>query len=247
VSVPEGWSTAPVTPATARAHAFVEHLDRPALAHGDHHHLHRVLRLGPGDAVTVSDGRGRWRAGRLTDGTAVEPTGGVETEPAPAPLVTVAFALVKGGRPELVVQKLTELGVDRIIPFVAERSVVRWDGPKAARQHVRLDDIAREAAMQCRRVWLPRVDALATFSKVAALPGAALAEGGGQPPTLRHPTLLVGPEGGWAPAERALGLPQVALAEHTLRTETAAITAGALLVSLRGTLVSERVEPGRKT
>ena len=50
----------------------------------------------------------------------------------------MGFALVKGGRPELVVQKLTELGVDRIVPFVAERSVVRWEGERADRQHVRL-------------------------------------------------------------------------------------------------------------
>ena len=240
-------SPAPVTPSTARAHAFVERLDRPVLADGDHHHLHRVLRLAPGDAVTVSDGRGCWRPGLLTDGAAVEPTGEVVAEPLPEPVVTVAFALVKGGRPELVVQKLTELGVDHIVPFVAERSVVRWDGSKAVRQHARLEGIAREAAMQCRRVWLPRVEPVATFAEVSGLAGAALADAAGEPPTLRHPTVLVGPEGGWAPTERAVDLPRMALAEHTLRTETAAITAGALLVSLRGTLVSERADHGRKT
>lgn len=235
----------PIEPATARAHAFVDDLDRPVLADGDHHHLRRVLRLEAGDAVTVGDGRGRWRPAVLGADAAVDPTGPVASEAAPAPAVTVAFALVKGGRPELAVQKLTELGVDRIVPFVAERSVVRWDPPKAARQRSRLADIAREAAMQCRRVWLPRVDPLATFAEAAALPGAALAERGGATPSLGHPTVLVGPEGGWSPTERASGLPLVVLATHTLRSETAAITAGAILSALRAGLASERTNLGR--
>ncbi len=71
--------------------------------------------------------------------------------------LTVGFALVKGERPELIVQKLTELGIDRIVPFVAERSVVRWDGDRAAGHVERLRRVAREAAMQSRRCWLPEV------------------------------------------------------------------------------------------
>ena len=244
--MPDPGSPGPVTPPTARAHAFVADLDRPELAAGDHHHLRRVLRLAVGDPVTVGDGRGRWRPGRLTDDVAVEPTGEVVADPAPDPPVTVAFALVKGGRPELAVQKLTEVGVDRIVPFVAERSVVRWDRSKAERQRARLADIAREAAMQCRRVWLPQVDALATFPTVAALPGAALADRRGAAPSLGHPTVLVGPEGGWAPSERNAGLPLVVLATHTLRSETAAITAGAVLAALRAGLVSEGTDTRHK-
>ena len=116
-------------------------------------------------------------------------------DPRPDPPITIAFALVKGERPELAVQKLTELGVDRIVPFVAERSVVRWDAAKADRQAARLRAIAREAAMQCRRRWLPEVAELATFAEAAALPGAALADRDGEPPTLARPVVLVGPGG----------------------------------------------------
>lgn len=228
-----------VTPTTARAHAFVADLDVPRLSADDHHHLTRVLRLAPGSEVTVGDGQGRWRPARLTGGADVAPEGPIVVEPHPEPPITVAFALTKGDRPELTVQKLTEVGVDRIVPFAAERGVVRWDGPKAERQAARLAEIARLASMQCRRTRLPRVDRLTTFAGASALPGAALAESGGAPPSLDHPAVLVGPEGGWSPRERSVALPRVAVGVHILRAETAAITVGALLVALRGQLVTE--------
>ena len=73
------------------------------------------------------------------------------------PALTVAFAPVKGERPEWVVQKLTELGIDRIVPLLSERSVVRWSGARGKATVERLRRVAREAAAQCRRVWLPEV------------------------------------------------------------------------------------------
>jgi 16S rRNA (uracil1498-N3)-methyltransferase len=237
-------SSPAVTPLTARAHAFVDDLDRPVLSAEDHHHLARVVRLRPGDPVTVSDGVGHWRAARLGTGLDLEAVGDVVADPRPAPPITVAFALVKGERPELTVQKLTELGVDRLIPFVAERGVVRWDATKTDRQAGRLADIARHAGMQCRRTWLPQIDRVATFAEVAGLPGAALADLGGDAPSLRHPTVLVGPEGGWAPSERAAGLPRVRIGANVLRAETAAITIGALLSALRAELVQEAATSG---
>jgi 16S rRNA (uracil1498-N3)-methyltransferase len=226
-----------LTPRRARAHAFVGDVETPRLAGTDHHHLARVLRLGPGSDVTVGDGSGRWRPGRLTEGPDVEPTGDVVADPRPDPPVTVAFALIKGVRPELTVQKLTEVGVDRIVPFVAERSVVRWDAAKADRQLARLAGIAREAAMQCRRTWLPRVEPVASFAEVAGRPGATLADIDGEPPSLNRPTVLVGPEGGWSTGELAAGLPRTRFGVHVFRAETASITAGALLVALRENLV----------
>lgn len=226
-------TVAALSPVTARAHAFVPDLDDPRLAPDDHHHLLRVLRLAPGSDVTVGDGAGRWRPARLTASPAVEPTGAVVADPRPEPPITIAFALVKGGRPELAVQKLTELGADRILPFVAERSVVRWDDAKARRQVDRLTAIAREAAMQCRRTWLPQVGPVVDFAEASALPGAALADRGGGPPSLARPVVLVGPEGGWAPAERAVALPRVRIGAHVLRAETAAIAMCAVLTALR--------------
>jgi 16S rRNA (uracil1498-N3)-methyltransferase len=227
------------SPVTARAHAFVDDLAQPRLSDADHHHLGRVLRLAPGTDVTVADGAGRWRAARLTGSPALEPRGDVVADPRPDPPITVAFALVKGERPELTVQKLTELGADRIVPFVAERSVVRWDEAKSARQTQRLVAIARAAAMQCRRTWLPEVSSVVEFAEAAALPRAAMADREGEPPSLAWPVVLVGPEGGWSPAERAAGLPRVRLATNVLRAETASITICGILGALRDELVSE--------
>jgi 16S rRNA (uracil1498-N3)-methyltransferase len=213
------------------AHAFVADLDAPVLSVEDRHHFERVLRLLPGTPVTVSDGGGRWRPVRL--GRVLEPIGPVEHESLCEPPIAIAFALVKWDRPELVVQKLTEVGVDAIVPFVAARSVARWDTEREARRHARLVRIAREAAMQCRRSRLPSVEPLCRFEDVAGRPGAALATVGGGSPTLDHPLVLVGPEGGWSPEELVVPLPRVGLAPYVLRSETAAIVAGALLVALR--------------
>jgi 16S rRNA (uracil1498-N3)-methyltransferase len=227
-----------LTPVSARAHVFVTDLGRPVLGAADRHHLTRVLRLPPGSEVTAADGAGRWRTCRLTGDDTLAVDGPEVVDARPEPPLTVAFALVKGDRPELVVQKLTELGVDSIVPFVAARSVVRWDATKAIRQADRLKDISRQAAMQCRRTRLPAVAPVATFGEVVAHDGAALADADGEAPTLGHPVVLVGPEGGWTPAERSSGLPIVRLGTHVLRAETAAIAAGVLLTALRDGIVS---------
>jgi 16S rRNA (uracil1498-N3)-methyltransferase len=216
-------------------HAFVDDLDAPELSADDRHHLARVLRLRDGDPLTVSDGNGRWRAVRF--GRDLRADGDVVVVSAPEPAITVAFAPVKGDRPEWVVQKLTEMGVDRIVPFVAARSVVRWDGERAPRQTERLRKVAREAAMQSRQVRLPVVDDVADFASVAALPGVALAERDGAPPTLAFPAVLVGPEGGWTPEERDRVAARVTLGDAVLRAETAAVLAGGLLAALRAGVV----------
>lgn len=218
-----------------RAHAFVADLVRPELDPYDRHHLERVLRLRPGDALSVSDGAGGWRLCRF--GPALEPAGEIATDPRPAPPLTVAFALVKGERPEWAVQKLTELGVDRIVAFAAARSVVRWDAERAARQTERLRRVAREAAAQSRRTWLPEVEGVVPFDVVVSEPGAALADREGDPPWLATGPVLVGPEGGWADVEHSAA-PRMALGPHVLRAETAAVTVGALLAALRAGLVS---------
>ena len=225
--------------AGARAHVFVADLEAPQLADDDRHHVMAVLRVRPGERLSASDGDGCWRACRLRPGGRVEPDGDIVAVEAPSPPLTVGIALTKGSRPELVVQKLTELGIERIVPFVAARSVVRWEGERARRHLQRLRKVAREASMQCRRVTLPAVEDLTTFAKAAGRPGAAMAQLGGGPPTLAHPSVLVGPEGGWAEEELILGLPGVGLGSLVLRAETAAITVGGLLTGLRLGLVRE--------
>ena len=217
---------------------YVEDLEQPVLRLDDHHHLARVRRVRNGDPVILGDGAGSWRAARMRD-EEPEPTGEVRYCPHPTPTVGVAFALVKGSKPELAVQKLTELGVDWICPFEAARSVVRWDEGKAELAQARLTKIAREAAMQSRQPWLPMVEAVAPFAAVAGIEGACLAERGGDAPSLHDPVILVGPEGGWERHELEVDLPRVSLSTGVLRAETAAIVAGALLVALRsGRVVS---------
>ena len=209
--------------------AFVADVARPVLERDDDHHLRRVLRLRVGAPLTVGDGRGRWRVAVL-QAEGVEPAGPVQEAPAPEPRLSVGFALVKGAKPELVVQKLTELGVDRIVPLRAARSVVRWDEAKAATAVERLRLVARAAAAQSHRPHLPEVAAVTDLADLAATSGAALATRGGGPLATAHTTLLVGPEGGWTPEELGIGLPTVDLGPNVLRAETAAIAAGVLLV-----------------
>jgi len=243
--------------AAAAAQVFVDDPAYPRVSPDDIHHLARVLRLRAGEEVIVSDGAGRWartvwQGGEAGDLAAVRDEAGpggdgaVQFEEAPSPALTVAFAPTKGERPEWVVQKLTELGIDRIVPLVSERSVVRW-GPTRGRTAVeRLRRVAREAAGQCRRVWLPEVSDVVAFGDLAGLGGAGevvLAQLSGDRLHAAQRVVAVGPEGGWSSAELTSGLPTVGFGLSVLRAETAAVTAGALMVSLRtGTVAPVAME-----
>lgn len=220
-------------------HVFVNDLEHPELRDEDRHHLTRSLRLRPGDVFTASDGTGSWRVCRLGPGPheVAEPDGEVVYVEAPRPKLIIGFALIKGGRPEMVVQKLTEMGVDAIVPFTAEHSVVRWDADRATRHIERLRRVAREAAMQSRQVRIPEIGEATDFSDLAAQPGAVRADITGNPPSLDHPTVLVGPEGGWSDTERRQ-LDAIRISSSVLRSETAAIGAAALLTALRDGLTS---------
>ncbi|HAS10330.1 MAG TPA: 16S rRNA (uracil(1498)-N(3))-methyltransferase [Acidimicrobiaceae bacterium] len=222
----------PQPPDGAAPHVLVDDVEAPVLSDDARHHLDRVRRLRDGDALTVTDGRGAWRAGRFRGRAEIDPDGPVITVPAPEPEVTVAFALTKSDKPDLVVQKLTELGVDRIVPFRADRSVVRWDETKATRQHERLVAIARSACEQSHRCWLPVVEPVTDVADLASRRAVRL-DRGPVGVSLDRPVVAVGPEGGWSDRERA-ALPDTAgLGPHVLRAETAAITAGALLGAMR--------------
>jgi 16S rRNA (uracil1498-N3)-methyltransferase len=232
---------------TAAAMVYVGDLGAPVLTESDAHHLVDVLRLRADEVVVAGDGAGSWVSCRLTSGAGgsaaarrsptLEVVGPKQSRPRLVPDITVAFAPVKGDRPEWVVQKLTELGVDRIIPLRAARSVVRWEGERGQRAVDRLRRVAHEAAAQSRRPWLPEVADVAT---VAGLSGATgepcLAHFGGGSPSLACPVVAIGPEGGWDEDELA-GNSRVGLGPTVLRAETAAVTAGALLCGLRSELV----------
>ncbi|MGI9623269.1 MAG: RsmE family RNA methyltransferase [Acidimicrobiales bacterium] len=208
-------------------HAFVDDVETPILSDHDADHLTRSLRLRLGDSLTVSDGRGAWRACRF--GQVLDPVSEVFHSPDPFPALTVGIALTKGVKPELAVQKLTELSIDTISVFVSTRSIPRWDPEREAKNMARLGRVAREAAMQSRRTWLPEIKGLLAFDEMADTPGAVIGDMEGA--SLEDQcVVLIGPEGGWTDDERRR-LPAVRLAPGVLRAETAAIVAGALLAA----------------
>lgn len=214
----------------SQAHVFVPSLPTSAIGPDDEHHLDRVLRLEPNDIITVSDGAGLWATANWSRLRGLTVISEIHHEPAHATL-TIGCAIPKGDRPELMVQKLTELGVDRIVLFETARSVVRWNDEKKPRQLERLRRIAHDASMQSRRVFLPVVDCI-DFDQAIQLSGVAMAEPGG-----RHlldetiSTVLIGPEGGFDSDELDHSVPKIELSPLVLRVETAAIVAAAMLVA----------------
>lgn len=216
------------------AHVFVDDLVTPVLSDDDFHHLSRVLRLRRGENITCSDGRGAWCLAQWDDG--IHNVGDIQTVAARPEQFTVAIAPVKGDRTDFVVEKFVEIGIDRIVILSpTEHSVVRWSSEKATQVMVRFQRIARAAAMQSRRVFLPEVvgplhlDAL--YEDVDSYGAIAMAEPNGDPDLSGIHTLIIGPEGGFSAAEVA-GAPRlVGLGNSILRAETAAIVGAALMVA----------------
>ena len=216
------------------AHVFVQSLDAPSLSDDDQHHLLKVLRVKSADQITVSNGLGAWITATINKDGDVLSTGELYVVEPPKWKLCIAFAPVKGEKPELIVQKLTELGIDEIIPLApTSRSVVRWDAAKAEKQTGRLQRVANEASMQSRRVWLPVVHPVTQLADLVSRSEVAFAEPGGVEVAAAHRTIVIGPEGGFAPEELIGSVSRVSLGESVLRAETAAIVAGALMTRCR--------------
>ncbi|MGH9027135.1 MAG: RsmE family RNA methyltransferase, partial [Acidimicrobiia bacterium] len=159
----------------AAGHVFAPALiDVLEITGADAHHLARVRRLQPGEAVTVADGTGAWRSYEVVTARAelleLARAGPLEQEPPLGPRLVVAFAITKGSKPEVAVRQLTELGVDRISPSFSNRSVPRWDDRRAAHAGERFRRVAREAAVQCHRARLPVVGAPVDLASLAGRP-----------------------------------------------------------------------------
>lgn len=213
------------------------------------HHAVAVRRLRVGETVVLTDGLGTRVVGDVTETGKrlfTVAAGAVESVPRPEPRVVVVQALPKGDRGELAVEMLTEIGVDRIVPWAASRSVAVWKGERAVKSHGRWVSTAREAAKQSRRAWLPEVDPLAGTESVASLLAEADValvlheDGTGLLGDLTVPqtgtiVLVVGPEGGLAPDEletfAAAGAHVVRLGDEVLRTSTAGVAAVAALLA----------------
>jgi 16S rRNA (uracil1498-N3)-methyltransferase len=213
-------------------------------------HAVTVSRVRVGEAIAIGDGRGIRVLGVVSSTAARELSLEVQdvlVEEPPATRIILVQALAKGDRDELAVQAATELGVDAIVPWAATRSVSRWEGPKAEKGRQRWATIAREAVKQSLRSWLPPVDPVATTGELPTRlagarmlllePTASTALTG-----LRHDgrdlALVVGPEGGIAPAElerlTAAGAESVRLGASVLRTSTAGPAAIAVLNATLG-------------
>lgn len=210
--------------------------------------LRTVLRLRTGTGLCLFDGSGVEASATLirleSSAAAAEVIGLTRPQREPALRLTVALALLKPAAFELAVQKLTELGVARIVPLATEHAVVSYrDARDWERRAIRLERILREAAEQSERVTLP---VLAPPMRLAKLleqhPVVALVERGPARPLQQidlgaDAVLTVGPEGGWSPAERGLLQQRAAtlasLGGLILRAETAAIAATAIALHRR--------------
>lgn len=215
--------------------------DSRAILVGDEaRHLARVLRAKVGDAVRVFDGSGlEWTARVVTigrDEVTLDVGVPMPARPVPRHVLTLAVALPKGDRQKWLVEKLTELAVDRLVPLVTARGVA--EATESARG--RLERGVIEACKQCGRNTLMEIAAPVTLEALADRHPDALrliAHPDGRPldEVVRGPAdeivAAIGPEGGFTPDEIAaaerLGFERVSLGPHILRIETAAIAIAA--------------------
>lgn len=212
-------------------------------------HAAQVARVRVGEAVDLVDGEGRRLAGEVIavarDRVDVR-IDQVMTEAAPLPRVVVVQALAKGDRGEQAVAAMTEVGVDVIVPWSAEHCVTRWVGERAQRGVAKWRTTARAAAKQARRARVPDVlDLHATGDLESLIAGADLtlsldesAEESLAGVSVPHDgtiILVVGPEGGFSNAERALlrdfGAHPTRLGPSVLRTSTAGPVGAAVVLS----------------
>lgn len=235
-----------------------------------HRHL-RVLRAAVGEAVLLFDGRGgEVRAEIATiddDGARLRVIESVRREvESPLDTCLVQAVPVRAARMETIVRQLTELGVQRIVPVLAQRSQQANTKETArARKAERWQRIADSAAEQCGRTRVPRIDSPCPFDQLAwdtlpaplliadpGAPGAPGAPGGTRSPEAGNPlsvardrapraaTVMIGPEGGWTEAEveaaRAHGATPLQLGPRVLRADSAGVVAIALLQYLWGDL-----------
>ncbi len=213
------------------------------------HHAVVVRRLRVGESVQLSDGMGTVVTGEVVRTGKRELTvtvTDVAELPEPTPRITVVQALPKGDRGELAVEVLTEIGVGRIVPWAAARSVAVWKGERAAQSHAKWQATAREAAKQARRAWHPVVDQLATTATASQVVAAVdlavvLHEDSDEPlgslavPDAGEIVVVVGPEGGLTADEVAAfvraGAVSCRLGVEVLRTSTAGVAAVAALLA----------------
>jgi 16S rRNA (uracil1498-N3)-methyltransferase len=216
------------------------------------HHAAAVRRLRTGERADVTDGAGTLAECVVTSvgkDTVTLDLRARHTIPPPEPRLAVAQALPKGDRGELAVELMTEIGVDAVLPWAAERAITRWQAERGEKALAKWRATAREAAKQSRRPWLPEITepaTTATLAKRVTAAARAIVLEADAPAKLHEVSLpesgevllIVGPEGGISPAERATlreaGATEARLGPTVLRTSTAGAAAAAIMLSRAG-------------
>lgn len=226
---------------------------RAYIAGADALHIAKALRMRPGEALTLCDGKGTDFDGVLETVTdrqvTVRITASRPSQAEPTLAVTLYQGLPKGDKMDWIIQKAVELGVTAVVPVATRRSVARLEG-KADKKQERWQRIAAEAAGQCGRGMLPSVERPLSWSqalsRLSGEPALVFYEGGGRPlrelvtPSTRRLSVFVGPEGGFDPEEidaiRRQGGGVATLGPRILRCETAPLAALTLLMHLSGNM-----------
>lgn len=236
--------------------------DRAHLGGVEGRHAAVVRRLAPGEALDVVDRRGL----RLTCRVEAASKSGLDLvvdsllrEPEARPRLVLVQALAKGGRDEQALETATEVGVDGVVPWQSDRSIVRWNAQRAARGVDKWREVARAAAKQSRRAWVPGVSGVLDSRGLVAWVRDLIDEGGvclvcheeatGTLTDLlgehrealaraSRVAVVVGPEGGISPEElealRDAGGQVVLLGPHVLRSSTAGPAACILIGAALG-------------
>lgn len=229
------------------AHVLVGDLSEPTLAEEDQHHLGVVRRLRVGDRITVGDGRGSWRlavvsaphATKKRRGLVIEFISEIFHEIELEPKIVIGFVVPSMDRAAWAIQKMTEIGVDEVHLLRSRHSSTRMEGfSSTGREYLKLQKVIREAAMQSRAPYLPKLfpiidlpDFLATF------PNSSICTPSGQNFLGLDSPVVIGPEGGFAVEEVLSFAKTITLGRQILRSETAAVVAVGTLSLLRDGLI----------
>ncbi len=218
---------------------------------GDVDHIRRVLRLKVGDEIDVLDGTGRVYATEIkairADKVICEAISSRGAKSEPTIKVILMQSIPREAKMDIIIQKCTELGADKIIPVITERTIIKLDDQKKATRLSRWQRIAKEAAEQSARGIIPKIDEIKTFDEALQLSQnfdlclipwemeekTTLKEILGQNKEAKSILIAIGPEGGFSKAEVELavkaGFKPVSLGKRILRTETAGIAVLAMI------------------
>lgn len=225
----------------ASSFVYVKDLNSCQLDQESYHHLKNVLRIKDKEYAIISDGKGKWR---LCESNLLK------TEPNKSDLIpiseicsintehhniSIGFSITKTSNSELCVQKLTELGIKNIVPFISDRTTIKLNGQTEIKLHSRFLKIAKSAGEQSRNPYLPNISSITTFKQIVSDLGTKVAIMDKQGKSLTSELiatkdiLLIGPEGGFSQKELEKVKDKFTLGQTVLRSETATIATAALV------------------